>query len=249
MGGERIHPESPEALARRTARTAILLDDAQLARLRDAHVMLFGLGGVGSYTAEALARAGIGRLTLVDADVVVESNINRQLCALTSTLGKSKALVTRERLLDINPSAHIEAVEAFHLPDSPVPIPADVDAVADAIDTVAAKIDLAVTCTARNLPIVSCMGMGNRYDPTRIRIGDLFETAGCPLCRVMRKELRKRGLNRLRCIYSDEPACACATGEETKAGGRPAPGSLPYVPSVAGLYLAFETVSILLNRE
>ncbi|NLI21613.1 MAG: tRNA threonylcarbamoyladenosine dehydratase [Clostridiales bacterium] len=248
MDRERDRPESPEALARRTARTALLMDEAQLGRLRDAHVMLFGLGGVGSYTAEALARVGIGRLTLVDADVVVESNINRQLCALTSTLGQSKARVTRERLLDINPSARITAIEAFHLPDAPVSIPADVDVVVDAIDTVAAKIDLAVTCAAGNLPIISCMGMGNRYDPTRIRIGDLFETAGCPLCRVMRKELRKRGLNRLRCVYSDEPACACAAGEETKAGGRQAPGSLPYVPSVAGLYLAFEAVAALLNR-
>lgn len=233
----------------RQIRTEKLLGSQGLERLWQAHVMIFGLGGVGSYAAEALGRAGVGRLTLVDADRVAASNLNRQLPALCSTVGRPKADVVRERLLDIAPDADIVAVKAFHLPESPVEIPQDVDVVLDAVDTIAAKLDLAVTCRKRGIPLLSCMGMGNRLDPTRIRIGDLFETSGCPLGRVMRRELRKRGIGSLRCVYSTEPACAGAQGEalgaEPRAGGRPSPGSLPYVPSVAGLYMAYEAVRML----
>jgi tRNA A37 threonylcarbamoyladenosine dehydratase len=162
-------------------------------------------------------------------------------------VGRPKAEVVRERLLDIAPDAEIIAVKAFHLPDAPVTIPDDVRFVVDAVDTVTAKIDLAVTCLRRGIPILSCMGMGNRLDPTQIRIGDLFETTDCPLCRVMRRELRKRGLGSLRCVYSTEPACVRQEGEqaEPKASGHPSPGSLPYVPSVAGLYMAYEVVRML----
>jgi tRNA threonylcarbamoyladenosine dehydratase len=230
-------------------RTALLLNPSQTKRLRASHVMLFGLGGVGSYAAEALARVGIGKLTLVDADTVRASNMNRQLCALTSTLGQSKAAVTRARLLDINPAAEIDALEAFYLPESPVAIPTDVSFVADAVDTVAAKLDIAVTCRERGFPLISCMGMGNRYDPTQIRIGDLFETRGDPLGRVMRRELRKRGVDRLRCVYSTEPA---HTPEPPEGGGqaaRPEKGSLPYVPSVAGLFMAYDIVNTLFRKE
>lgn len=236
-------PEIKTARDNRMARTALLYTPAQLDRLYHAHVMLFGLGGVGSYAAEALARVGIGKLTLVDADSVVESNLNRQLCALTSTLGMPKAQVERARLMEINPDAEIVAVEAFHLPDSPVPIPADVDYVADAIDTISAKLDIAVTCERRKLPLIACMGMGNRYDPTRIRVGDLFETSGDPLSRVMRRELKKRGVQALRCVYSTELAHKPEIEEPVQTGGRQAPGSLPFVPSVAGLYMAYEIVS------
>ena len=224
------------------ARTALLLSDAQMQLLQNAHVMVFGLGGVGSYAAEALGRVGVGKLTLVDADVVAESNLNRQLPALRSTIGLPKARVVRERLLAINPEAVVTAVEAFHLPDAPVPIPQDVCFVADAIDTVVAKLDLAVTCRERGIPLLSCMGMGNRYDPTKIRIGDVFDTTGCPLCRVMRKELRKRGVDALACVYSTEEAACVAGDAELRASGRPSPGSLPFVPSVAGLYMAYEIV-------
>ena len=224
------------------ARTAAMFTDAQLRRLHEAHVMIFGLGGVGSYLTEALGRSGVGKLTLVDADVVSETNLNRQLPALRSTLGQSKAQLIRQRLLDVNPEAEITAVEAFYLPTQPVVIPEDVCFVADAIDTISAKIDLAVVCRARGIPLLSCMGMGNRYDPTQIRIGDLFQTTGCPLCRVMRRELRKRGVDKLACVYSQEPAHACERCAETKASGHPSPGSLPYVPSVAGLLMAYEIV-------
>lgn len=231
--------------ARRLERTALLLTPEQLERLQKAHVMLFGLGGVGSYAAEALVRAGIGKLTLVDADTVNESNLNRQLCALYSTLGKSKAEVERERLSDIAPDAEIIAIEAFHLPSAPVSIPQDVDFIADAVDTVAAKADLAETCFRRGIPMIACMGMGNRYDPTQIRIGDLFATQNDPLCRVMRRELRKRNVDRLRCVYSEEPAHTPAPKEGQT---RPDTGSLPYVPSVAGLYIAYEAVETLCRR-
>lgn len=231
----------------RLKRTALLLSDAQMEKLRQSHVMLLGLGGVGSYAAEALARAGIGRMTLVDNDEVTASNLNRQLPALSSTIGLAKTEVVAQRLRDAAPDLELTAVSAFYLPQSPVPIPEDCSIVVDAIDTVSAKVHLAQTCVERGIPIVSCMGMGNRLDPTRIVIGDLYETSGCPLCRVMRQELRKRGVASLRCVYSTEPALTPrpAPDAETKGAGRPAPGSVSFVPSVAGLYLAYEAVRLL----
>ena len=189
----------------RLERTALLLSPAQMERLEHAHVMLFGLGGVGGHAAEALARGGVGKLTLVDHDVVSPSNLNRQLAALESTVGRPKAQVLSARLRDAAPDAEIVAVEAFYLPESPVPIPQDVSVVVDAIDTVSAKLHLAQICYERGIPLISCMGMGNRLDPTLIRVGDIFETSGCPLCRVVRQGLRKRNIPSLRCVYSLEP--------------------------------------------
>lgn len=180
----------------RMRRTALLLDESQMRRLREAHVMLLGLGGVGSYAAEALCRAGIGKLTLVDNDTVSPSNLNRQLPALGSTVGRLKTEVVGERLRDIAPDLELTLVSAFYLPETPVPIPPDCTMVVDAVDTVSAKLHLARTCWERGVPLVSCMGMGNRLDPTQIVIGDLYETSGCPLCRVMRRELRKSGVQR-----------------------------------------------------
>lgn len=230
------------------ARTAMLLGWDQIAVLRRSHVMIFGLGGVGSYAAEALGRAGIGKLTIVDGDRFEPSNINRQLCALTSTVGKSKVSVTMDRLLDINPDAEIVPLESFHLPETPVPIADDVDMVVDAIDTVAAKLHIAEVCAARNIPVISCMGMGNRLDPGQIKIGDLFDTNTCALCRVMRKELRKRGVTKLRCVYSTEEAQACgAAPEPVNSRKRAIPGSVSYVPSVAGLMMASDVVRTLCN--
>lgn len=224
----------------RLKRSALLMGDERMARLGNAHVMLFGLGGVGSYAAEALVRAGIGHLTIVDNDRVAASNLNRQLPALVSTVGKLKTEVVKERLIDIAPDCEITAINAFYLPDAPVEIPADCDFVADAIDTVSAKLHIAEVCNGRALPIIACMGMGNRLDPTQIRIGDLFETNNCPLCRVMRRELRKRGIEALPSVYSTEAAIKPIEnqGSETKATGRTAPGSVSYLPSVAGLYMA-----------
>ncbi len=228
----------------RLSRMALLLDENQMESLKSAHVMLFGLGGVGSYAAEALARAGIGRLTLVDNDTVAPSNLNRQLPALTSTVGRLKTEVVAERLRDAAPDADIRVVNAFYLPQSPVAIPEDCNFVADAIDTISAKLHIAEVCAERGISLISCMGMGNRLDPTRIRIGDIYDTSGCPLCRVMRRELRKRGINSLRCVFSDEPAIAPkpCEGGSTK---RQTPGSVSFVPSVAGLYMAYDIVASL----
>lgn len=224
----------------RLERTALLLSPAQMERLEHAHVMLFGLGGVGGHAAEALARGGVGKLTLVDHDVVSPSNLNRQLAALESTVGRPKAQVLSARLRDAAPDAEIVAVEAFYLPESPVPIPQDVSVVVDAIDTVSAKLHLAQICYERGIPLISCMGMGNRLDPTLIRVGDIFETSGCPLCRVVRQGLRKRNIPSLRCVYSLEPAIG--------TGGR-LPGSVSFVPPAAGLFLAAEAVRLIAGER
>lgn len=233
-------------LDERLNRTALLLSPAQMETLRCAHIMLLGLGGVGSYAAEALARVGIGRLTLVDNDRVARSNLNRQLPALNSTIGMKKTDVVKTRLLDAAPGLEVTTIDSFYLPESPVAVPEDCSMVLDAIDTVSAKLHLAQTCMERGIPIVSCMGMGNRLDPTQIRIGDIYETTGCPLCRVMRRELRKRQVPSLRCVYSLEEALSPHPQDdqtaETKSTGRIAPGSISFVPSVAGLYMAYEAV-------
>ena len=228
----------------RLKRTALLLNDQQMEKLKKAHVMLLGLGGVGSYAAEALARAGVGKMTIVDNDDVAVSNLNRQLPALSSTIRRQKVEVVAERLRDLAPDLELHAVNAFYLPDTPVPVPEDCSVVVDAIDTTSAKLHLAQICMERGISMVSCMGMGNRLDPTQIVIGDIFETTSCPLCRVMRHELRKRGIPALRCVYSKEPAIAPRQdpAAETKGSGRQAPGSVSFVPSVAGLYLAYETI-------
>lgn len=229
----------------RTARTAMLLGQDRVEALRRSHVMVFGLGGVGSYATEALGRMGIGTLTIVDGDRFEESNTNRQLCALTSTIGSSKVSVTAQRLRDINPDAVIVPVERFHLPEAPVPIEDGVDMVVDAIDTVAAKLDIIEVCKTKNIPVISCMGMGNRLDPARIKLGDLFDTNTCALCRVMRKELRRRGIDALRCVYSTEEARACESSEPVKSADRAVPGSVSFVPSVAGLLMASDVIHTL----
>lgn len=235
----------------RLNRSALLLTPEQMDRLKNAHVMLLGLGGVGSYAAEAMARSGVGKMTIVDSDDVALSNLNRQLPALASTIGRQKTEVVGERLRDAAPDMELTAIDRFYLPDAPVEIPADCTLVLDAIDTVSSKLHLAEECHRRNIPLISCMGMGNRLDPTKIRIGDIFETSGCPLCRVMRRELRKRGISSLCCVYSVEEAITPAHDEnaETKGTGRQAPGSVAFVPSVAGLYMAYEAVRIICEME
>ena len=230
----------------RLNRTALLLNEEQMEKLKNAHVMLLGLGGVGSYAAEALARGGVGKMTLVDNDDVAVSNLNRQLPALSSTVGRLKTEVVAQRLRDLAPDMELTAINAFYLPETPVEIPEDCTVVVDAIDTTSAKLHLAQVCQERGIAIVSCMGMGNRLDPTQIRIGDLYETSGCPLCRVMRHELRKRGVSSLRCVYSVEPAIQPRHGPDAETKGtRPAPGSVSFVPSVAGLYLAYEAIRMI----
>lgn len=219
-------------------RTEMILGENSTSVLSDKNVILFGLGGVGSYTAEALARAGIGRLTIVDNDDVSLTNINRQLCALRSTVGKAKVDVVKERILDINPHCEVTALKKFYLPENADEFNLQsFDYIADAIDTVSAKIDLAVKSAQYGIPMISCMGTGNKLDASRFTVSDIYKTSGCPLCRVMRTELKKRGIKKLNVVWSPEiPVKPSQTTEET--GKRQTPGSLPFVPPVAGMIMA-----------
>ncbi len=235
------------------ARTAMLLGEAGLDRLAKACVAVFGLGGVGSYAAEALARCGVGRFLLVDADVVGPSNLNRQLVALQSTLGQPKAEVMRLRILDIQPGADVEILRLFYRPEAAEAVAwSGLDGIADAMDTVRAKVDLAVRAQRLGIPLVSCMGAGNRLDPTQFAVGDLFSTDGCPLCRAMRKKLRRQGVASLQVVYSREPPRAVPVlhaRDEHSTARRPTPASISFVPAVAGMILASEVVRILLGGE
>lgn len=219
-------------------RTEMILGENSTASLAQKSVILFGLGGVGSYTAEALARAGIGKLTIVDNDTVSVTNINRQLCALHSTIGMPKVEVVKERILDINPECEVTALQKFYLPENSDEFHLDkYDYIADAIDTVSAKIDLAVKSQEYGIPLISCMGTGNKLNPSLFTVSDIFKTSSCPLCRVMRTELRKRGIKKLNVVWSpEEPVKPAQTDENS--GKRQTPGSLPFVPPVAGMIMA-----------
>lgn len=224
-------------------RSEMLLGADSTKKLKSKSVILFGLGGVGSYTAEALARAGIGRITVVDNDCVSVSNLNRQLCALHSTIGKPKVEVVKERILDINPECEVTALKNFYLPENSDEFELEkYDYIADAIDTVSAKINLAQKSQELNIPMISCMGTGNKLDASRFMISDIFKTAGCPLCRVMRTELRKRAVKHLCVVWSpEEPLKPAKTDEESNK--RQTPGSLPFVPGVAGLIMAGKIIT------
>lgn len=228
------------------SRTALLIGSEAIARLENAHVALFGVGGVGSFVAEALARAGVGAIDLIDNDQVSESNINRQLVALHSTIGRLKVDVMKERLLDINPQIHVKTMPMFYLPENAHEIDfSDYDYIIDCIDTVKAKIDIVVRATELKIPVISAMGAGNKLDPTAFEIADLYKTSVCPLARVMRTELKKRGVSKLKVVYSKEPPrrpLNSESCEEPTAARRSTPGSVSFCPSVAGLILAGEVI-------
>ena len=226
-------------------RTQMLLGADAMERLRRSHVAVFGLGGVGSFVCEALARGGIGHLILVDNDTVAESNINRQLVALHSTLGKKKTEVAKARVFDINPAAKVETYEMFYMPDTADEIDLSVcDFVVDAIDTVTAKLELAVRCDRLGVPCISCMGTGNRLDATKFCVTDINKTDTCRLARVMRRELRKRGVKKLKVVYSKaEPKPPTPDPSKRKQ----TPGSISFVPPVAGMICAGEVIRSLLN--
>ncbi len=236
-------------------RTAYLLGDEAVERLKRSSVILFGVGGVGSFCAEALARAGIGKLCLVDPDTVSESNLNRQLVALRSTIGRNKAEVMKERIADINPLAEVTAMSLFYLPENADSVDLSAyDVVIDAVDTVSAKIELAVRANALGVPVVSAMGAGNKLHPEMFEISDLAKTSVCPLARVMRTELKKRGIVHMRVVYSKEiPRELHPDYKEEKAcpldGRRQIPGSISFVPSAAGLLLAAEAVRLLTEKK
>ncbi len=230
-------------------RSEMILGSQSTNCLAGKRVILFGLGGVGSYTAEALARAGIGSITIVDNDTVSATNINRQLCALHSTVGLSKVEVIKNRILDINPSCEVTALQKFYLPENAEEFCLEgYDYIADAIDTVSAKIDLAVRSQQLQIPMISCMGTGNKLDPSQFTVSDIFKTSGCPLCRVMRSEFRKRGVKKLNVVWSpEEPVKPAETNEET--GKRQTPGSLPFVPPVAGMIMAGKIILDLIKKD
>ncbi len=219
-------------------RSNMLLPNTAEEKLRNSSVIVFGLGGVGSYTAEALCRSGIGAITLVDSDTVSDSNRNRQLFALTSTVGKEKTLVAKERLLDINPDCKIDVINKFILPENAQDVfTRDFDYIADAIDTVSAKIALAVIAQEKNIPIISSMGTGNKLDASRFRVSDIKKTSVCPLCRVIRRELKNRGIGKLNVVWSDEqPIRPSSVSEGCER--RSIPGSVSFVPPVAGMLMA-----------
>ena len=233
-------------------RTALLLGQEGVEKLRRAKVLLFGLGGVGGYTAEALARAGVGSLTLVDDDRVGESNLNRQLLALRSTLGMRKTEAAARRILDINPDCRVRQVNLFYTPATADQLPFEgYDYVIDAVDTVSAKLEILARAQAAGVPVISCMGTGNKLEPEKLCLTTLEKTTGCPLARVMRKECRARGIRDVKVVYSTEPPRPLfpvrQSGEDTPPQedpprpGKPktnVPGSVSFVPGAAGLILA-----------
>lgn len=226
-----------------TQRFELLVGSDAVRRLKDKRVAVFGLGGVGGSLAEALARAGVGRLDLVDDDVFTETNLNRQLFAVSSAVGQKKTAVAKKRLLDVCPACVVTTHDMFYLPETADAIDLrQYDYVADAIDTVSAKLELICRAKAAGVPILSCMGTGNRLDPTKLTVCDVYKTAGDPLSRVMRRELRKRGVPSLTVVCSDEepiPRHETDDPPETKGNlSRPAPGSSPFVPPAAGLLMA-----------
>ncbi len=228
----------------RFSRSVLLLGQEGLERLKNARVLLFGLGGVGGAVCEALARAGVGEMTIVDNDTVSVSNINRQLLATDETVGELKTEAAKKRILSINPDCRVIVKNLFYLPDETELITKDYDYIIDAIDTVTAKIDIAVKAEALGVPLISCMGTGNKLHPEMLEIEDIFKTSVCPLCRVMRTELKKRGIGKLTVVYSKEEPRKVTCGEEN---GRHAPGSVSFVPPVAGYLMASKVVQDITN--
>ncbi len=227
----------------RHERTALLIGEEGLRKLKTARVLVFGVGGVGGYICEALARAGVGHIAVVDDDLVSESNINRQIIATYDTIGRRKTEVMKERILSVNPDCQVEVFNCFYLPDDPCAGQFDFaayDYVADAIDTVAAKIDIICRCREAQTPVISSMGTGNKLDPSRFEIADISKTSVCPLAKAVRKALRDRGVGGVKVLFSKE--------EPVKTGNR-TPGSISYVPPVAGLLIGGEIIRDLLAGD
>ncbi len=238
-------------------RTELIIGTAAAEKLKNSHVAVFGIGGVGGYVCEALSRAGVGSFDLIDRDTVSESNINRQIIALHSTIGKYKTEVMRARMLDINPSVQVTVHNVFFLPENADSFDFSAfDYVVDCVDTVSAKIALAEICTDKKIPIISSMGAGNKLDPCAFKVSDIYDTKVCPLAHVMRRELKKRNIKALKCVYSEEkPIVRVPNAFEYKdkitdgtcAHTRPVPGSISFVPSVVGLIIAGEIVRDLIS--
>ncbi len=244
------------------SRTEMLIGAEGIKKLQESKVAVFGIGGVGSFTVEALARCGVGHLVLIDSDDICLTNINRQIHATTQTIGLPKVEVMKERVLEINPQIKVEAYKELYNSDSADRLLSDdYSYVVDAIDMVSAKIDLIVRCKERNIPIISSMGAGNKLNPTMLEVDDLYNTSICPLAKVMRRELRKRGVESLKVVYSKEVPkkplqlpeecpenCTCPNkGKAPSFTRRQTPGSVSFVPPVAGLIIASEVVTDIIN--
>ena len=248
------------------SRTELLIGKEALERLSKAHVAVFGIGGVGGYVVEALVRSGLGAYDLIDDDKVCLTNLNRQIIATRDTIGRHKVEVMRERILSINPDAEVTTHRCFYLPENAQDFDfSSYDYVVDAVDTVTAKLEIVMRAKESNIPVISCMGVGNKLNPTQLEIADIYKTSVCPLAKVMRRELRKRGVDKLKVLYSkEEPItplddsedtcrehCVCPPGTTRKCTQRRAiPGSISFVPSAAGLIIASEVVKDLagINR-
>lgn len=245
-------------------RTELLIGQEGLEKLKNSKVVVFGIGGVGSFTTEALVRAGVGKLILVDDDTICLTNINRQIHANMKTIGKPKVEVMRDRILEINPKCDVAIHQTFVKKDNIEDIiQDDTDYVVDAIDTVSSKLDIIVWCKERNINIISSMGTGNKLDPTQFKITDIYKTKVCPLAKVMRYELRKRGIDKLKVLYSEEcpqkprieevitckEGCVCSGGTKKCAVKRQIPGSISFVPPVAGMIIAGEVVKDLIGYK
>ena len=225
------------------SRTENLIGSEAITKLRLAHVAVFGIGGVGGYACEALARAGVGEFTLIDNDEVATTNLNRQIIATHKTIGQAKVDVMRDRILEINPKALVHSVKAFYLPENAEKFDLSVFTyIVDAIDTVSSKIDIAVRSDKLGIPLISCMGTGNKLDPTLFEVSDISKTSVCPLAKVIRKELRIRGISKLKVVYSKEEARKNLNINEEKSNKRAVPSSISFVPSVAGLIMAGEVI-------
>ena len=220
------------------SRTELIIGTEALEKLKNSKIAIFGIGGVGSYVVEGLVRAGIENFILIDNDEVSLTNLNRQIIATTKTIGKAKVEVAKERILEINPNAKVETYKEFFMPESKEFFDETVTYIIDCIDTVTAKIELVLRANKLNIPIISCMGTGNKLDPTKFEITDIFKTTVCLLAKVMRKELKNRGIKKLKVLYSKEEPIKIEAHDNQKQ----VPGSISFVPSVAGLIIASEVV-------
>ena len=234
-----------------TDRSVLLIGKENVEKVSRASVALFGVGGVGGFAAEALVRSGVGEITVFDNDTIAESNLNRQIISTAKNIGEDKTEAIRKRLLSINPALKFTAHKEFYLPETADKYDLSVfDCVLDAVDTVAAKIEIISRAKAAGVPVISCMGTGGKTDPTRLKVADITKTKECPLARVMRRELKKRGITGVKVVYSDEPTvkdeAAMQNAERVKCG-RPSPPSMIFVPATAGLILAREAVFGIIN--
>lgn len=225
------------------SRTELLIGKEAIEKLQKSKVAIFGIGGVGSYVLEGLVRAGVGNFILVDKDEVDITNLNRQVIAIRETVGKAKVEVAKERVLSINPNANVEIYQEFFLPESKGILDETVDYIVDSVDTVTAKIELVIRANKLNIPIISSMGTGNKLDPTKFEVTDIYKTSVCPLAKVMRKELKNRGIKKLKVVYSKEEPI-----KHENVDDKQVPASISFVPSVAGLIIAGEVIKDIIKQ-